>query len=175
MAVYDRFSRWLHGVLGFLITILLVIGFVMESMPFSALKWRLYYWHKLFGLIVLAGMVIRLGWRLRFPWLSYDNEILRWQAYLSRLVHSLLYILGILMPISGWVMSVAAQHAPKIFGWVLSLPIVPSRTLVSQANQTHFWLAWLLVGFISLHICGVIVHGFNEHGIIWRMWQKKRS
>lgn len=175
MAVYGRTTRWLHGVNALLIISLLIVGFWMTSLPRSELKWLIYGLHKSFGLTVLALMLFRLGWRLKEPWLALPQTMPSWQRILARLVHVALYVVGIVMPLSGWVMSVAARHDPKYFGlFVATLPIEPSRQLAGLAHDLHGWLAWLIIGLVLLHTSAALCHGLGSEGIIWRMWQKKR-
>ena len=173
MQQYNSTARWLHWSLGICFILLLAVGFFMQQMANSDLKWQIYAMHKSFGLTVLALMTFRIYWRLSHKAPALPNTVSNMEKVLAHISHGFLYIAGILMPVSGWVMSVASKHVPVWFGFFeASLPIDPSKPLAKLASAWHYWTAWVFMGLIISHIFAAFYHGVDKNGIIWRMWKK---
>jgi cytochrome b561 len=173
---YGTITQVLHWLIAFIIILMLISGYAFDFLPKSAFKTSLKDLHKSVGLSLLCLMLIRVGWRVWNPWPALPEQIVAWQRQAARGVHLLLYLFGIIMPISGWVMSVAAQHPPMWFGlFELSLPIAPSKFVASNAHTVHLWVAWLFLGLIALHTSAAFLHGLGENGVIWRMLPKRKD
>ena len=77
------------------------------------------------------------------------------------------------MPLSGWIMSVAADRTPVYFGMFKApLPwIGVNKDLSKFMNHTHEIISWVLIAFISLHILGALKHYFiDKDKVLQRMW-----
>lgn len=167
---YGWVSKSLHWLVAILILGMLTVGFVMESLPKTPLKWWLYDMHKSFGLTVLALMMLRLGWRIFYPIPQLPEWLPCWQKFAARMTHAALFLFGLAMPLSGWMMSVASDHTPQWFGlFVASLPIPKSKLIANFAHTTHGLLAWCFCGLILLHTSAAFWHGLGQDGMIWRM------
>lgn len=59
-------------------------------------------YHKVIGFTILVPFVIRVVWRLWNPPPPLPASMPRWQVWLSRLSHSLLYFLIVAMPVTGY-------------------------------------------------------------------------
>lgn len=118
--------------------------------------------HKSVGITILALAVARVGWNLgigpcpRPP----DNE----PSYRVRLAfasHTLLYAFIILMPITGWVMSCAANTPVSYFGW-FTLPnlIAPHSGWVENLKDLHGTLFAVLATVVTVHAAAALYHQF---------------
>lgn len=160
---YGSISRALHWLIALLVIVMLGFGFFMGDFP-KAYKPTVYMLHKSTGLLILFLMSIRLIWTLfnRSP--DLPTNIPKWQAISARLAHICLYVILFAMPITGLVMSVAANKLPTFYGlFTVTIPgLQPNKALASLMNSSHEIIAWILLSFVFLHILAVLKHVFIE-------------
>lgn len=156
---YGLVARFFHWTVALLILCLLSVGFWMESLEYSPFKGTLYGLHKSFGMIVLVLAALRIVWRGTAPQPGHLATHAAWEISLARVIHFLLYTGMILMPLSGWVMSAAGQHAVPFF-WLFNVPpIVPAHeNLAAIAAGVHALTAYTLIAAIGLHYMGALKH-----------------
>ena len=155
---YGLVAKVLHWLIFFLILGLLLVGFFMDDISDKALKGQIINLHKLIGITVLGLMIVRAIWALMNPKPLLPINTPVWQRMAERTVHYLIYVALICMPISGWVMSVAAGHPPHFFETLLTLPIPENKTLSDAGWTIHQSLAWIIIGLISIHVLAALYH-----------------
>lgn len=155
---YDILGRSLHWVIVLLVSIMLLLGYLMQDMS-PAYKFWWYNLHKSIGITTLGLMLVRLGWRLTSKQPAPPRKHSFWERQLAKYIHGLFYIVLILMPLSGWLMSTASGHPPKYF-WLFywPLPLQTNHSLATIAHHTHALLAWTLIILIGLHTLAVLKH-----------------
>jgi cytochrome b561 len=86
-----------------------------------------------------------------------------WQKRLSSLTHGLLYVLLLLMPISGWLYNSASNFALQWF-WLFNLPRLsgPDRELKHFAHEVHEAGFYLLAAMFALHVAAALKHHFID-------------
>ncbi len=167
---YGSISKFLHWLIAVLVFCMLIAGYFMGDISNKTLHSQIVLAHKLTGLLILALIVLRLVWTLINPKPRLPLETPAWQTFATWLVHSLFYVFLILMPLSGWVMSVAAGKPPKLDGVSLSLPIAKNKPLSNTAYDLHSWLAIVIIALISLHVLAAIYHHYvKKDNIFLRM------
>lgn len=167
---YGAVAKSLHAVVAVLVLVMLIGGFLLDDVP-KVYKPLVVNVHKLVGLLILGLMIFRFLWRLNNQQPALPALIPTWQKWLAKAVHSFLYVAVILIPVSGWVMATAAQHAPHIGHWVLALPGIAANKAVSHLFfEYHEALAWLLIALLVLHVAAFIKHWFAKDGVATRMW-----
>lgn len=171
---YSIGSKWLHWLVAVIVMTMLSFSFFLDDIPerYQAFAYMI---HKSFGLTVLLLMVLRLIWIIHSGKPPLPNSIPKWEKKLSHIVQHSFYVFLILMPISGWVMSVAAGRAPVFFTlFKLSIPGVPlSKPLAHFLGDVHEIIAWVLISLLSLHLLGVIKHYFiDKDGVVERMFNQ---
>lgn len=167
---YGSVSKFFHWLIVFLVLIMLCLGFFMNGIENKIIKGEVFNIHKLIGLTVLLLMILRLIWALTNPKpkLPFDTPL--WERILERGMHDLFYLVLILMPISGWVLSTAAGKSPHIGWFRLSLPISQSKALASFSDSVHVFLAWTIIVLVTLHILAALKHYFmNKDYVLQRM------
>lgn len=118
--------------------------------------------HKSFGMIVLALLAIRLGWRLRRGFPPPVAPLTGLEQKMSRIVHWALLVLPLVMVASGMVRSLAYARGIDVFG----IPVVPrvleerNVALNEIAGAIHDGTAVALMVLITLHIAGALRHHF---------------
>ena len=158
---YTPVAKGLHWLMAALILGLAALGIVMHEMPLSPLKLELYAWHKWFGVTVFLLVWLRLAWRLthRPPALPATLS-----APLQRLAHAghgLLYVLMIVIPLSGWLMS-SAKGVQTVWFGLVPLPdlLGRDRELGDLLQQAHKLLNLLLLLTLAGHVLAALWHHF---------------
>lgn len=159
----------LHWFMALLIIALLALGIYMVDLPISLEKLKLYGWHKEYGLLALALVIIRVSWRIInvTPRLSLPL----WERLAARLVHWAFYAFMLAMPLSGWLITSAAGLPASFFGW-FTLPnlIAPNEHLRELFETVHAYLGYGLIVLILLHMSAALKHHFiNKDDILRRM------
>lgn len=169
MHKYGSISQSLHWLMALLIILMLALGLYMVNLPLSALKLKLYGWHKQIGVLILMLACVRLLWR----WVNlippYPDHMPLWQKFAAHSVHVALYIFMFAMPITGWMLSSASGLPISFFG-LFTLPdlIAPNEDLRPILVLTHRWLGYALIGALLAHIGAALQHHFIDKDDILR-------
>lgn len=173
---YGSIAKFFHWTVAFTVIALLIVGFIMGNVQDKALKMQVYNLHKLIGLAVLVLMLLRLVWRLMNVQPGYPAAVPKWECKAARGVHDLLYLVLIVMPLSGWIMSTAAGHPPHLGSYSLAFPGVEVNKAVSYyCNTLHGILAWIIPAVIAIHVGAAVKHHwFDKNEVLLRMlpWAK---
>jgi len=158
---WGRTAQLLHWTIALLIIGLVVVGVLMQELPNSPFKLKVYAWHKSFGITVLALVVLRLLWRLIDRRPAYPSSMPRWQQRISSAAHGLLYLLMLWMPLSGWLYNSASNFPLRWFGW-FALPSLsgPDPELKQLALDLHVYGFYLLGTLFALHVGAALHHHF---------------
>jgi len=160
-ARWGSVARILHWTIAVLIIGLVVVGLLMQEMPNSLTKLKVYAWHKSFGLTVLALVLIRLGWRLFDRRPGYPAGMPRWQQRLSSAAHGLMYLLMLWMPLSGWLYNSASNFPLRWFDLVRIPPLAaPDPALKQLALSFHVYGFYLLGLLFTVHVGAALHHHF---------------
>lgn len=165
---YSTGSKIFHWLIAVIVICLLSLSFFLSDVPE---RWQglAYTIHKSLGLTVLFLTCGRIYWIYHRGRPALPGIIPKWELYLSRAVQYSLYIFLLVMPLSGWIMSVAANHVPTFFGlFNMPLPITPNKLLAEQMDTIHKIIAWILIGLLSLHIIGALKHYFWDRDEVLR-------
>lgn len=172
---YTRTAVWLHWLLAVLLAAQVGVGWYMlsiEKKPNSAFYFNL---HKSVGLIIATLVVLRIFWRLTHPRRELPDGTAGWERVLSPTSQGLLYLVMVLMPITGYIGASYSKHPVAFFGLPLPAWATPDHDLSEQFFNAHGIIAWVLVGIVSLHLLGALKHLFVDHdGVFQRMWTTGR-
>lgn len=168
---YGSVSLWLHWVMALLIIAMLTAGLVMTEMENSPLRGQIYWLHKSTGVLILFLMLLRIAWRLinAVPSLS---SLPAWERISARTVHWLFYILLVLMPLFGWLMSSAADRRVSFYG-LFTLPalVAPNEAMAGFYSQGHTIIGYSIIVLICIHTLAAIKHHWiDKNNIMRRMW-----
>ena len=172
MLVHNRYSfihSLIHWLMACLIIALLATGYIMDDMPNGSEKYQLLGWHKSLGLLTLFLIVIRIITRMQSD-VTHPPSAL-WETMVRKVTHSLLYLLMIIMPLSGAIMSWSAGYPIKFFS-LFTIPgsEVEITSLASIARSFHFFTAYGLVILIALHLGAFLFKQFiKKEDIISRI------
>ncbi|KTC87545.1 MULTISPECIES: cytochrome b [Legionella] len=159
----------LHWIIAILIIGLLALGLYMVDLPISLEKLKLYGWHKEYGLLALALVILRLGWRLIN--ITPNLSIPFLEKIAARAVHWAFYGFMFAMPITGWLVTSSAGLPASFFG-LFTLPdlVGPNHENLVFFTSLHEWLGYGLIATIILHTLAALKHHFiNKDDILRRM------
>jgi cytochrome b561 len=164
-------SKVLHWLTALIIFLQIPLGFYAESLRLSPLKMDMFVWHKSLGMLVFLLLVIRLLWRIKGT-IPQSLSASGAQKCISQAAHWLLYGLMAVLPISGWIISSAANIPIKLF-WLIPLPAIvgPDESLKSVAAELHHLSVLVLVAVLILHIGAALRHHLlMQDNTMRRMW-----
>jgi cytochrome b561 len=116
------------------------------------------------GMLILALMVVRTAWRLANVAPSSPSDTPPLERLAGQLGHLLLYLLLLLLPVTGWVVNSAANVPFRIF-WVIPVPAIvePDKALADGAARAHAMLSVLLILLLAVHVGAALRHHFSKH------------
>lgn len=171
VARYTRTAMLFHWLIAAAVFTVIGMGLYMTSPPITPLRFRVYNWHKWLGVCLLLATVLRLTWRIRHAPPPTDHVMKSLEVFAARAVHSLLYALCFLVPLSGWAYTSAEGRPVVLFGRFPLPDFVPVNPALAEVLKvTHHWLAWTLSALILLHIAAALKHRFiDRDSVLSRM------
>ena len=167
---YTRTAVLLHWMIAALLFAEFAHGWWMQEIPKQppGIRADAFNLHKSVGLLLLALVLVRLGWRLahRPPVLL---PVARWQAVLARSNHVLLYAMMVAMPLSGYLGSVFSGYPIKWFGLMLPAWGWADPAIKELMSSVHLATSWILLASTSLHVAGTIKHAIAGERVMARM------
>ncbi len=127
--------------------------------------------HKSIGLTIFALTIMRLIWRFVSPPPPLPDTMPRWQVNAAKLTHFVFYGLLLLLPVSGLVMSAAANYPVSYFGW-FTIPnvVAADETLREVMKERHELLFDILLLLAIVHVVAALKHHFvDRDGVLRRM------
>jgi cytochrome b561 len=174
---YVSVAQALH----WLIVVLIMVQFVLAKLAEAAGDERATHpaaalvqlaWlarHKSVGLTIFALALLRLVWRWFSPPPPLPAAMPRWQVIVAKSTHFAFYALLLLLPMSGLVMSAAANFPVSYFGW-FTIPnvVAPDDALKEVMQERHEMLFDVLMGLAVLHIGAALKHHFADRDDVLR-------
>ena len=167
--------------LHWVIFILIVCGFglalYMAELRLSPLKLKLIAWHKWIGVTVFLLAVPRVLWRLTHRPPPLPASMPAWQRSATHVSHWALYVLILVIPVSGWLMSSAFGVPTTYLGLVqLPTPIAVDKALAEQLRIVHVFLNYALVFLVVLHVASALKHHMvDSDSVLMRMLPNVRK
>jgi cytochrome b561 len=167
---YTKVASSLHWLIGIAVLVNMALAILTEGLPRET-RGALMGIHKALGIAVLALTVLRILWRLGHRPPPLPSTMASWERILGKTTHFLFYVLLIALPLSGWVMSSAADRPIDFFGLFLMPPIAaPDEALAKAMHGRHEILGLTMLALAALHIAAALKHQFvNRDGLIGRM------
>lgn len=178
---YGTVAMTLHWLIAAALLVNIALGlYVAEIMEdHDPMHGPLLQFHKSVGLTVLALSVLRVAWRIVNPAPPLPQAMAPRTKFLAHASHFLLYVLILVIPLTGWAM-VSASRSPmptNYFGllhWP-NLPFFagldrPEKTLLHHGfNVAHLVLALSALALVPIHIAGALYHHGREDDVLSRM------
>jgi len=147
---------FLHWLMAGFYLLLFVSGYYMMGLPRLSNGESAYDFHKTLGVTVMSLLLARifvLLFVLRHKYRRCQPQRRRkWVRTLA--LHTVLYFLMLLVPLSGYLAANAPGDRLMIFGTGIALPhlFAVNRQLVEFGGDAHFWLTYTFLAFIVMHI-----------------------
>ena len=170
---YGRTTRWFHWGTAALVAVMIPAGILMTSEGFVGLRDALYIAHKGTGVLLLLVVFGRVGWML----LARNRPeaaagLPPRQQRLARTAHRTLYVLLVVMVVSGYTRTVGHGYPIELLDLLGIPPLIPEvPRIAAAASVIHKVTAYLLTAVIAVHV-GAIAHQTMVVGddTLARMW-----
>jgi cytochrome b561 len=129
--------------------------------------------HKATGILLLSLVTIRILWRITHKAPAYPASMSGGVRLLSSATHIILYVLMVLIPLSGWIMASAGDSPISFFGLfdVPKFGVTKEDAIAGVSHEGHELLAFAMIGLLVLHIGAALRHHFIlKDGIMARMF-----
>ncbi len=155
-------ARLFHWLIFLLVVGMLIAGSTMGSLPNGSVKSLIVGLHKSTGVLILLLVLLRLCWRLINP-IPRDLGPNQFENKLGHLMHVFLYILLILQPISGIVMSQLFGYPVQVYG-LFTLPTFFDKDpgLGKVFAGAHGVIATVLAISIIIHLAAALKHHYID-------------
>ncbi|MCW2315489.1 cytochrome b561 [Rhodoblastus acidophilus] len=166
---YTPTAKALHWAMAALIVVAAIIGiygavFLHYGVDDAqtALKIQVITLHKNIATTTLFLIALRIVWRLTHqpPELKGMSPVMVKAAHAG---HAVLYVLMVLVPVSGWANSSAAGYPIPVAG-LFQIPhlVEPNKALTPTLSALHEYLAYALLVIVAGHIAAALKHRFID-------------
>lgn len=156
---YSNTARWLHWLILALLIAQFIFAWAMPHIGRDTPVTTLISLHFTFGVIILAVVILRLGWRVTHGEPEPEDGLPPWQTVSARVMHWLLYALLFVIPILGWLN--ASWRGMPIVMFGLELPELLAKRAPGWGwtGDLHALLAnWVLLVLVGLHVAAALYH-----------------
>jgi cytochrome b561 len=161
--------------LHWLIFVLIACGFAlavyMVDLPLSPQKLKYFSWHKWIGITIFLLALARVAWRLAHPAPALPATLPAWQRCAAATSHLVLYILILVIPLTGWLYS-SASGVPTVYLGVLPLPdlLTRDKALAEALKLVHVSLNYTMLVLVIIHAAAALKHHlFDRNDVLARM------
>jgi cytochrome b561 len=175
-ARYTAVAIALHWIVAAVIAFTFGLGLYMANLPASPLKLRLYSYHKWIGVTIFLLVVFRLLWRLTHRVPAPPPQMPRWQRIAAGISHVMLYVLTLVIPLSGWMFSSASGFKVMYLGKIPLPDLVgKDKALAEQLLLTHELLNYFMAAVVVLHVAAALKHHWvDRDDVLQRMLPSAR-
>lgn len=171
MQKYHISLRILHWFMAFVVIGLIASGWFMVGLSNDTpYKWDVYGLHKSFGVSVLLLVIIRIVMRIQKGAPVLPDSFSSLIKKLSNITHKSLYAFMLIIPITGYMMSVLAGYDVVFFGIKLPKLFAENKDVAKLFKQAHEILPYIALGVIVMHIAATLKHQIvDRYNILQRM------
>lgn len=171
---YSGTAIFLHWALALLITATTILGFYMMSIEKQPGSATYFDWHKSIGIVIASLVLLRVLWRLTHIPAKLPSSVPLWQARLAHTTEALLYVLMVLMPVTGYLGASHSKAGVQFLGLATPAWAVPDHAIAEQFFGIHSVLIFVLIALVALHVAGALMHAlWYKDTVLRRMWFKR--
>jgi cytochrome b561 len=180
---YSKVAMVLHWVVALLIVTNVALAWLWPNLLPDAQVRPAIDLHKSIGITILGLAILRLLWRFGHRPPPLPRGYAGWEVGASHIVHWGLYGILFAMPLTGWIMDSAYEHAattpmylyglfqwPRL-GFILALDPATKKVVHDSFGAAHGYIAYAVYALVALHVAGALKHqwidGTKE---LQRMW-----
>lgn len=175
-AQYGTGAKLFHWVTVALLLAIIPMGLVMGDLPRGRLQDTLFVTHESLGLTVLALTLARFLWRLAHPAPPPSADLSPIERRASGGVHALLYLVLIIMPVTGYLFVTFKGIELSYFG-LADIPalVAQDKPKADFALLVHTSLQWAIYALALMHISAALHHHFmRRNDVLARMLPLRR-
>jgi cytochrome b561 len=161
---YGLVAIFFHWLSALAVIGLFAVGFWMVDLTYYSEWYKTApYLHKSVGLILLLLTLSRILWRLFTPKPTSLASHKGWEKSAGHMTHNILYLLLLVIMVSGFLISTADGRGIWVFDWFE----IPSLGVFIEdqadiAGVIHQYAAYSLIGLVSIHALGALKHHFID-------------
>ena len=144
------------------------VGLWMAGLPVGPQRFKAVPLHKVIGVTILALVLVRLLWRWTHPAPPLPASMPAWERRAAHASHWALYVLMVVVPVSGFLMSSALGFPTIVLGVRLPDLLERNRELGDTLKAVHFYLNKTLLAVIALHFAAAMKHHFFDRDDVLR-------
>jgi len=177
---YTKTAIILHWLIALFIFGMFALGWYMADLPKDAPKQMahdlfdlgIYTWqsaeaisprnfyfnlHKSLGVTILALIALRVLWRITHRPPAMLTSYKAWEKKLANGTHHLLYLLMVVVPLTGLIMSMYGKYGVKWFGlnFISGVDNKPVRDFFEGAHEA---IGIILLVAVAIHFAGALKH-----------------
>ena len=161
---YGTVARIFHWVMVPMVLVQIPVGIAMTTEAFPSIGNALFILHKGMGSIFLLPVAARILWRLTHPVSTLLPYLPVLERRLAACTHAAIYVLLIVMPVSGYIRTVGDNFPIEMLDWMGIPPLVSDIPDTARVMLLiHKFSAYALATLITAHV-GAVMH----HALIMR-------
>lgn len=131
--------------------------------------------HKNIATLILFLIIIRIFWRYTHPAPKLPDSISSTMKRIAHVAHIMLYLILIILPISGCLLSWGAGYNVPV-AYLFNIPqwVNKNAQIVAIVKPIHIYLSWFAGGLVVLHILAALKHHFiDKDSVLLSMMRSK--
>lgn len=134
--------------------------------------------HKAFGLLVLLLVFAKFCWQIANRPPGPGATLKPWERMASTGMHWVLYVMMVVLPVTGYMITTSAGQGVSIFGWFDVPALLPqSDTVRDAAIAIHYYFSYGAIALVLGHAGAALKHHFvdKDDTLIRMTWGKFRG
>lgn len=156
---------------------LIMLALVASGLYMTELSWDgsakgTFYWlHKSFGMVIMPLVILRLIYRFASNIPEAPQMIKIVEKVSAKLGVVLLYWFMLVIPMSGYMMSITGGHPVEVFGLIIPNIIEPNKALSAFFYSIHTQIWYFFLAIVGVHIAYSFKHLIcDKVNLFSRMW-----
>ena len=169
---YGLATKLLHWSVAVLILGLVWLGWYMVDLTYYDTWYNdSLAWHKALGIVAFVLGVVKIAWTMHSRPPAYVESLERWERAAATAVHHLFYVMMVLIPLTGYLVSTSEGEGIDMWGWfTVPAVVVVGEGLRELAIEAHYWCAYGTLAIAAVHAAAAIRHQFlDRDGTLRRM------
>ena len=169
---YGLATKLLHWSVAVLILGLVWLGWYMVDLTYYDAWYNdSLAWHKALGIVAFVLAVVKIAWAVHSRPPAYAGSLKRWERAAATAVHHLFYMMMVLIPLTGYLVSTSEGEGIDLWGWFT----VPAVAVVGEglrdlAIEAHYWCAYGTLAIAAVHAAAAVKHQLlDRDGTLRRM------
>lgn len=161
---YGLVARILHWLMAVMIIALFAVGLYMTGLADDDPARRsIYGMHKAMGTLALILAFFRIAWIFISPPPAPPSELAASDVKIQKAVIGILYLLMIMVPLSGFLMSTFSGYPVSFFG-LFEFPLLfdKSKDMAGLFHEIHEYIGFVIIAVVVLHILGALKHRLKD-------------